>query len=100
MITSQKRIITFFNSSFVDYDKKVVKMKKCVICGKEIESNYEYCPNCGVSTQELKVRKLPLPKLIAFNVIGGLILFLAMGIIGIFIVIIIDLIIWYSSPKI
>ena len=69
--------------------------RKCVLCGKELESNYEYCPECGGSTKEFKIRKLPIPQLVAFNVIGGLILFIAMGIIGILIVLIINLIIWY-----
>lgn len=81
---------------------KAPQNKKCVLCGKELESNYEYCPECGGSTKELKIRTLPIPQLVAFNVIGGLILFIAMGIIAILIVLIINLIIWYwyRSPKI
>jgi predicted RNA-binding Zn-ribbon protein involved in translation (DUF1610 family) len=78
----------------------LTKHRKCVLCGDELESDYEYCPNCGGSTKELKIRKLPIRKLVAFNVIGGLILLIAMGVIGILIVLIIDLIIWYLSPKI
>jgi hypothetical protein len=78
----------------------MTKNRKCVLCGNVLESDYEFCPNCGGSTKELKIRKLPIPQLVAFNVIGGLILFIAMGIIGILIVLIIDLIIWYRSPKI
>jgi hypothetical protein len=66
----------------------------------KLESNYEYCPNCGGSTKEVKIRKLPISKLVAFNVVCGLILFLALGVIGIIIVLLIDLIIWYLSPKI
>jgi len=43
-----------------------------------------------------------ISKLVAFNAIGGLILFIAMGIYAILIVLIINLIIWYwyRSPKI
>jgi len=69
--------------------------RKCVLCGKELESNYEYCPECGCSTKELKMPISTISKLVAFNAIGGLILFIAMGIYAILIVLIINLIIWY-----
>ena len=50
--------------------------------------------------KNLKLGNCPLNKLIAFNVIGGLILMFTMGLIGILIVLIIDGIVWYQSPKI
>jgi hypothetical protein len=79
--------------------RTLTKNRKCVLCGTKLESNYEYCPNCGGSTKELKIRKIPIPKLVAFNVVCGLVLLFALGVIGILIVIIIDLIFWYLSPK-
>lgn len=78
----------------------MTKNRKCVLCGTELESNYEYCPNCGGSTKELKIRKVPISQLVAFTVIGGFFLYILFSIEAILIVLLIDLIIWYLSPKI
>jgi len=80
--------------------KAMTQNRKCVLCGTELDLDYEYCPKCGGYTKELKIRKLPISKLVAFNVVCGLVLLLALGVIGILMVIIIDLIFWYISPKI
>jgi len=77
----------------------MTKNRKCVLCGTKLESAYEYCPNCGGSTKKLEIRRIPIVKLVAFNVVCGLVLLLALGVIGILMVIIIDLIFWYLSPK-